>query len=561
MGQASAVPDDLYAYSDQTTQAEAELQRWIRTTLTPAIETYQSGAIDFGGDIPDLTLQRPGPSGGSIDTDAANYVDQVATTDKQVRAVGKAFQDAGDAANSTIPPWVHNRLGPGQSPFRYATVATDDLTILEQLAAQERDLRLQRSLQAGLDLAAQFDKGPITAAMWQQLAANENDPDFALAFFNTLDAVTLKKIILQSYVPGDVTPHYYGEDLFKAFAAALSTGSLDSAVCDAIVDMMPIVDSRRFTQLLITSLETNQAAATDFIRQLDQSHLHQLLDGDFQMPGTSRDHRQIVVFSILLNAAQSYADDPAATRDFLAQVGAAMAGVTSDDPQDVERSLTALLTYCSMNIITAPADGTEPADLSAGWATDLGTTLGGLLAPFLHWAMASDKNIQSRHAAIEGVFENVVTGILTAPLVLIGGPTGFWAKFAVGAGVNALSNAFTSWMQSAVHPSIPYQDIPLLGPYLQDPNANADAVAMVYAQEKAQEFMLVVNLIKTGQVVPRHGPQTALDLSSSDTILDVLNHPDRYAIGGTNDGKLVLDVLDAFRTTYYQQALGALATG
>ncbi|MER6140050.1 hypothetical protein ABT174_08320 [Streptomyces sparsogenes] len=78
MADVSAVPENLYRYSDVCTQGAEQLQTWVRTVLAPTLMAYQNG----GG------FCEP------IDGRIATQVAAAYYTDRDVRSVGLAFQQA-----------------------------------------------------------------------------------------------------------------------------------------------------------------------------------------------------------------------------------------------------------------------------------------------------------------------------------------------------------------------------------------------------------------------------------------------------------------------------------
>lgn len=119
MGEAAAVPQNLYNYADKTTGAARDLKGWITGVLSPAISSYQAGAKDFGNDISNLTVARWGPSGGAVDGEALNNLGTIAATDAEVKAVGKAFEVAGGGGGAQV-------FNQGLLPSRGYVVTTDD---------------------------------------------------------------------------------------------------------------------------------------------------------------------------------------------------------------------------------------------------------------------------------------------------------------------------------------------------------------------------------------------------------------------------------------------------
>src|SRR4030081_969122 len=102
MGTESAVPNNLYSYSDQCTRAAVEFQRWVQTVLTPTIELYLRSSVPKQGlesvDLSAVTRWTGGHkyAGGGIAAELAKRIADAYYTDRDVRNTGRLFQEAGD---------------------------------------------------------------------------------------------------------------------------------------------------------------------------------------------------------------------------------------------------------------------------------------------------------------------------------------------------------------------------------------------------------------------------------------------------------------------------------
>ncbi len=109
MSESQAIPDYLYAYSNNTTPAEETLRTFVNTVLASAIMAYRDGAIDAGYDIGGITLGSPDTT---IDHNLRALIGEIHDLDSWVYEVGLAFQaceneklrQAGNAAPTDYDP-------------------------------------------------------------------------------------------------------------------------------------------------------------------------------------------------------------------------------------------------------------------------------------------------------------------------------------------------------------------------------------------------------------------------------------------------------------------------
>ncbi|MEV5750765.1 hypothetical protein AB0L00_23325 [Actinoallomurus sp. NPDC052308] len=540
-GQQSAVPENLYAYAKATTDENDKVKPQINGALLNAVNGYftiPAGAYHpLTATIPDLYTGGSSP----FITRLSGLLTTVRTTDAHVHDVGKTFEDASTGSNSTWPPGVldefHRR---GIDPRSVATVTLDD-------ASFDKDLAATISEEAGTDLATKFNKEGATSELLEELAKHVNDPAFMAAFLNGLDEVTLKTLLVKPYpkgtAPGTTGFKSYEQQLLQGILAAVSSGDLSPQACNWIVDEMGLVDLSYFNEHFFDGLQKDPKSAVTFFESLDSEHLQKLLNGGFSLRNSNRDQRQELIFDILLKGVQTL-HTPAEVAGLLDKVGTAMDGVTSDHPQDVQKAVSDFVSQCVIQIITAPSSSAD-MDYLTLWGEGYGSEFGEMLQPFLKWMKSSDQKIADNQALVQSIIENIVIGVTTSLLPSPSTPVLAKVSYA------AISSALAAWLQSAAHPNIPYDQIPIIGGLFTAPNANADAVALAYVAEQTAEFQMVVSLIQTGQVVGPNGP---VDLSSSQNIIDVLNNPLKYHLNGQS----IEDVLNGFRSRYKDQVLNTV---
>ncbi|MEV4443313.1 hypothetical protein AB0K09_30805, partial [Streptomyces sp. NPDC049577] len=91
MGTVSAIPENLLAYSDACTHGAEQLRTWVRTVLQPALRAYEKG----------------GGLCSALDGQVTRQLTAAQSTDRDVRTVGRAFQETQHGVvtvrNSTMP--------------------------------------------------------------------------------------------------------------------------------------------------------------------------------------------------------------------------------------------------------------------------------------------------------------------------------------------------------------------------------------------------------------------------------------------------------------------------
>lgn len=116
MGTVSAIPENLFAYSDACTRGAEELQRWVSAVLTPALREY---------------AKSPGAVTCSVlDTDVARQVAAAYYSDRHVRTVGQAFLETQHGGGLT----ARDPRTPVSAPEQAVDAAVQQL---EQAAAHQ----------------------------------------------------------------------------------------------------------------------------------------------------------------------------------------------------------------------------------------------------------------------------------------------------------------------------------------------------------------------------------------------------------------------------------------
>ncbi|MGW1620871.1 hypothetical protein [Streptomyces sp. NPDC002172] len=189
MGAASATPEKLVEYSDAMTHATGELAAWVRGVLNRRIFDYQSGAIDFGNDIPGLSGSHRGRDTIGIEVDS--LLTRMYATDQQVRAVGDAFARAG--GYSTLdPPFqlltvVHTTDAAldANSPLGIARRLLGNSGALHPINVSPEQLKAVKEASAETGVSERL----LLAILWQEQQWYQNDepglwgPERVAAFY------------------------------------------------------------------------------------------------------------------------------------------------------------------------------------------------------------------------------------------------------------------------------------------------------------------------------------------------------------------------------------------
>jgi hypothetical protein len=275
MGEASAVPNDLYDYAAGTGAGNEELQSFVRRVLTPAVEEYRAGAIDYGYAIPDLTATPD----GRIDGELLRRLTGIADRDRWVRDVSTAFRqaDTGSVAPGQVPE--PNRLADSANAGDAPVTVTDlalDLSLADVEHDEEKLRQLKDSMAQGEALAGRVNRHGLDDDAVTALANHKGDAYFLAAFFNGLDEDRLRGLIRTS--GGDsLTPHVDAAVLAHYAATAYSSDVLSADAVNRIVAASRVDDGDDrgryfgtvFQNTFLADLRGMANAPDTFINKLD----------------------------------------------------------------------------------------------------------------------------------------------------------------------------------------------------------------------------------------------------------------------------------------------------
>ncbi|GAA5190132.1 hypothetical protein GCM10023322_44530 [Rugosimonospora acidiphila] len=513
MGTASAIPENLYTYSDQCTRGEKELGDWVRGVLTPAITAYERG----GG-----TCQLP------IDREVSAAVSTASSTDTEVRRVGRAFQEAGSA--SPLPTVGDN--SPDNLPGRPA----DGLYRMSD-GALSGAVAHQDSLAAGAALASKMTKknNPDNVD-WiiDQLDAHGGDGYFDAAFFNSLTTGQIAKLMGRRADCAVV-----GDD--QALANALATGLVSKATVHRVVtalswaakssydpDYWPVQESAQAS--VLQAIAGNRTAAREFTDLMTDGDLHTLLR---VTRGASGDGKAFVqAFNLLTQAGITHAGDSAGEQAFMNRVAAALKGENLSDVGGAEGALLQFVSLGLAGMVPDPGAGKTPEQLHK-WMEDTSGAADAMLSKYLDLIIKSNAARDKSDELHTTILETI--GFSFVP----------WGKVA-NTGSAVVDNLISNGLQSGIGE---------VGGGLLSDVANAgipggDIEPMRFASLAGTgpvRIAMWTQLAKHGYLVNQFDIPVRLDSGDRQELLsDMSRHPDNYALAGSPDSLHDIDKIFNF---------------
>ena len=226
-GKVSAIPDELYTYSNTIAPQAVNLQSWIRTVLTPALQDYQRTAVDFGRGIPGVT------SGPFLDAAVTGKLGETWHLDAWVRTVGFLFHEAGSARHE------------GDNQVVKLTDA--------QLAAL--------ATKYGADLAKKFDPNNPDK-FFDSISPNLDDPQVMAGLVAALNGDQIQALGMR-------------QRGIEAMVAALAGGSLDPVTLKRVVETLAAGHGtaqspqiQQWTAAMLAAIAANPSAARVFGTEL-----------------------------------------------------------------------------------------------------------------------------------------------------------------------------------------------------------------------------------------------------------------------------------------------------
>ncbi|MGW7657556.1 hypothetical protein ACWGMA_11595 [Streptomyces asiaticus] len=416
MANVSAIPENLYRYSDVCTNGAEQLQTWVRSVLAPTLTAYQNG----GGCI------------SAIDVDVARQVAAAYYTDRDVRTVGLAFLRAGGVL-------VRGRNQPIFSNNKAIASAFEKLQA--EAASQQAEAAHQAQIKAGAALANRLmhAKPVEVTGIVRELAKHGNDPYFSAGFYNNLDERHIETAMAQGGIP--------------ALVSAYASGVLDKKVYEAVNHRLtrPIQDVRFAVSLedhymtaaqklqFLNGIGANPVAARNFADSLNPGQLRKLFYGPpSEIPGL----RGSLINSLTVAMGQQPGQTQAQALLHKISVGFFGDGapkMTRSEWEPLTDPLKQLYVIgVQYSIESPPPPGSYP-DAMDGWGDRAGQQVGADIAPFLHAADDAAPNHELLKSMIQGGYANVWFMFTAA----IEPPAGV-AEVAYTAAVGALQSVYSA---------------------------------------------------------------------------------------------------------------------
>jgi hypothetical protein len=541
MSDAQAIPDNLYYYSDQTTQANSALQTWIRTTLAPAVDLYRETAIDLGDSIPDLTL----PASGSIDVDAQTCLGQTFNTDKHVHVVGQAFQEAGDTGTARVqmPGWMHNHPDPGGDPTQYGIITTPNSTV-DGNVTQIDDAQRQKSERQGQQLAKYILANGVNDYVLQQLKIHQNDPYYMAALFNSMTPAELQDFL--SHFTHDSNTKD-GDLLTASLIAAFDSGALSKSSENSIANWLldtTDTDQMGLTIEFLAKIQADPMASRNFVESLTDNQFTEFANGlYFYMgePGNTADLYASSFLDVCASALMAM-NNKAEMKSFMDRVDRIFTNTRPSDMNDMMNALTHLLQNFETQYFSDPPiykntpSESKSAQLDA-WINQQAGLMAGYVSDFGQWIFNTDSANSNEAAFQRGFLENIIISTALA-LIPVDLPLLGTAALAMG------EAAITSWLQPQIDS--------VLQNWMKQPGtdvAQKQQNAFLKAQEAYAKFELALQLFGEGQlVIWQNGQEVPITLestgcSSDDQLLTwILKNDAEVTLAGT-DGQTTLGSL------------------
>jgi hypothetical protein len=377
MTKVSAIPENLFRYSDTCTKGAEQLQTWVRNVLAPALTAYQNG----GG------FCQP------IDGDVAKQVAAAYYTDRDVRTTGQAFLRAGGVL----------KQGPRLPIFSSNKAIDKAYKQLQTEAAHQGQINAGAALARGLPTVMNADE---RQRVERELAKHANDPYFCAGFFNSLNVRQLEQFLAQS-------------TNIKPFVSAYASGVLSDATTANFVETLSRLQGRDNSPehnhitaeqqiALLNALARNPTASVNFANSLSAGQVRRLLHGEASLNPPLRS----TLLGVLTTAMENIGGKPQA-HALMGKVSQALfapdaPGLTKTDLNQLLPSLTLFYSAGVRQSITPPNDLTSEG--LRKWSHDLGEYIGKELRPFM--AAIERVDLNAKNSLIKLVIDRVFVKVL-----------------------------------------------------------------------------------------------------------------------------------------------------
>lgn len=310
MATSSAVPDDLYTYSNACVNLDNQLQGFAQGTLQQAILQYRMRCPSFPlpaavADYPRFHIPEVDwavEAGGEwLPGGIASYAANNANVDAWVANVASAFVDAaiGDLGEDGGPMTMGEIREIQAESAKTLTVDDGALEYALELPALEAQQAADEAQEeAGASFASKFNSDMVsdwtqsptsdelfpsytfTGSELHEIEANADVPYFDAGVLNNLSPAALQQ--LESWMQTPPTPASDARQVAEFVANAYSTGLLDPSVTQQLyTDLVTnSPDTQSADQYLMPALAQDSTACDNFLSQLSASQISQWNSGD-----------------------------------------------------------------------------------------------------------------------------------------------------------------------------------------------------------------------------------------------------------------------------------------
>jgi hypothetical protein len=517
-----ATPAMLYDYSDLMTGLNDQILPTFRTSLPQYVSDYYASYSTTSNSaepnlIQPIDLLYPD---AAVPHSIAYYLTStVRPMDAYVRTVGKAFEEADSnpvtTSPSNVPP--SDRGDPDADHFiTLSSEALLDQAIAKVDATDASIAQFTADEKAGAQAAKSFKDGGdlVTQQLLDELIANQNNAAWTSAFFSTLSTADILRIIqyINATSGGRVK---YLQALAQAWTTALASGllppsSVQNLISAILRDPHQGISVELFNQYLLADLQKDAKAAANFLNYATDQQLQQLLDGNYSLPNANSSDKEALIIG-LMDLTLRYEPDATSATEFYNRVWALL---KTTQPRPAQPALKAAMQFFTTYLaFTVTPPGNE--DLRT-WSDNTAGSVWTLVQDWKNW-IGTFEDANKAQTSNEQMWGELITGTAISVIFLAIGigltVSGAGILLSVGAAVGStVVSDVASWAADKI--------IPLVDSGSGDGSTASDDQKLEQLAKYYTELSMVFELIAAGDVIGPNGP---VDLSDSNTIIDVLN--------------------------------------
>jgi hypothetical protein len=298
----------------------------------------------------------------------------------------------------------------------------------------------------------------------------------------------------------------------------LSPSSVQNLINVVLHDSHTGVSAELFNQYLLADLENDPKAAANFINYATNQQLQQLLDGNYSLPNANNSDKEALIIG-LMDLTLQYEPDTTSATEFYNRVWALL---KTTQPRPAQPALKAAMQFFTTYLaFTVTPPGNE--DLRS-WSENTAGNVLALVQDWKNWIGTFEEANQAQ-TSDDQMWRELAVGtaisVIFLAISLSGADFAATALWAVGS--TAAQDAL-SWVADKV--------VPMIISGSGDGNTASDDQKLEQLAKYYTELSMVFELIAAGDVIGPNGP---VNLSDSNTIIDVLNS----VIPTVKNGKII----------------------